>query len=336
MRKLDKSLAFWMIVRGTRSYYTKRPIGVSFEVTHSCNCNCLHCDWGGMKPKEKRLSVDDYRRLERKLKPTLLQLSGGEPLLRKDILEIIAAVKERTGLPYLVLVTNGSHLTEDLYLEAGRLGVNQFSISLDFPDERHDKFRRHRGLFQRLSDIVPKLASHGRDDIILNTAITSWNLPYLHQIYEKAKEWGTNVSYSPYTILRVGETEYDIKAPKDLELLKETIDRLVALRRLNGRIVNSDWTLNNMYEFFKNGGIPGCMAGERHMVVNPDGTFRPCSMFDLKFKTRKEMVEKFTKTNECGACYVSIRSYLTQSYRHLLIDNVKERVFKIVPGNGRK
>ena len=58
MRKLDKSLAFWMIVRGTTSYYTKRPIGISFEVTHSCNCNCLHCDWGGMKPREKQMTAD--------------------------------------------------------------------------------------------------------------------------------------------------------------------------------------------------------------------------------------------------------------------------------------
>jgi MoaA/NifB/PqqE/SkfB family radical SAM enzyme len=71
------------------------------------------------------------------------------------------------------------------------------------------------------------------------------------------------------------------------------------------------------------------MAGERHMVVNPDGTFRPCSMFDLKFETREEMMEKFTRTNECGACYVSIRSYLTRGYLDLLIKNVRERVLHV-------
>lgn len=328
MKRLDKSLAMWMIARGTKSYLLKRPIGVSFELTHSCTCNCRHCDHGGKVPGEKRLSAEEYRKLERELKPTLLQLSGGEPLFRSDLLDIIASVKEKSGLPYLIIVTNGSRLTEDLYMDCVKAGVNQFSISLDFPDERHDDFRRHRGLFQCLSDLVPKLSAHGHDNIVLNTAITRWNLPYLEACYEKAKEWGADISYSPYTTLRTGDPEFDIKDPGELELLEKSIQRLVSLKRRNGRIANSDWTLTGIYDFFRNGGIPGCKAGERHMVVNPDGTMRPCSMFNHRFKDRKEMVERFTRTNDCGACYVSIRAYLTKSYRHLLMDNVRERVLK--------
>jgi len=329
MKKLDKKLARWMILRGTKSYYLKRPIGVSFELTHSCTCNCRHCDHGGKVPGEKRLGVEDYRRLERELKPTLLQLSGGEPLFRPDLLDIIAAVKEKSTLPYLILVTNATRLTEDLYLDCTQAGVNQFSISLDFPDERHDDFRRHSGLFQRLSDLVPKLSAHGHDNIVLNTAITRWNLPHIEECYEKAKEWGVDISFSPYTSLRTGDKEYDIKDPGELELLEKTIHRLIALKKSNGRVANSVWTLTGLYEFFKNDGIPGCMAGERHMVINPDGTMRPCSMFDLRFKNRKEMVERFTRKNDCGMCYVSIRAYLTKSYLDLLIGNVRERVLKI-------
>jgi MoaA/NifB/PqqE/SkfB family radical SAM enzyme len=328
MRKLDKSLAIRMIARGTISYNLKRPIGVSFELTHSCTCNCRHCDHGGKVPNEKRLGHDDYRRLERQLKPTLLQLSGGEPLLRDDLLDIVRGVKERSGLPYLIVVTNGSLLTEDIYLECVRAGVNQFSISLDFPDERHDDFRRHRGLFQRLSDIVPKLAAHGYDNIVLNTAITRWNLPYLLECHDKAVEWGVNISYSPYTSKRTGDPEFDIKDAKDLELLKETIQGLISLKKADNCVVNPDWTLSNTYDFFENGGVPGCMAGMRHMVVNPDGTMRPCSMFHYRFKDRNEMFEKFVKTNTCGGCYVSIRAYLTESYWTLLLDNVREKVLK--------
>ena len=329
MKKLDKKLAYWMIVRGTRSYFTGRPIGVSFELTHSCTCNCRHCDHGGKKPGERRLSADDYRRLERELKPTLLQLSGGEPLFREDLVDIVRAVKEDNSLPYLIVVTNASLLTEDIYLDCVEAGVNQFSISLDFPDERHDDFRRHKGLFRHMSDIVPKLSAHGFDNIVLNTAITRWNLPFLEGCYEKAKEWGTDISFSPYTDLRTGNPDFVIKSPEDLETLRQTIERFVALKKENGRVANSVWTLTGIYDFFKNGGIPGCMAGERHMVVNPDGTMRPCSMFDLKFKTREEMIEKFSRSNECGACYVSIRSYLTKNYLDLLISNVRERVFHI-------
>ncbi len=328
MKKLDKKLALLMASRGTVSFGIKRPLAVSFELTHSCTCNCRHCDHGGILRQEKNLTVDDYRKLERETKPILLQLSGGEPFLREDILEIVKAVKEKSGLPYLIIVSNASLLTEEKYLECVEAGVNQFSVSLDFPDERHDDFRRHKGLYKHLSELIPSLTAHGHDNVVMNTAITRSNLPYLEGCYEKAREWGANISFSAYTAKRTGDPEHDITEPDELDLLKKTIDRLVSLKHSNGHIVNSDWTLTGTYDFFKNKGAPGCKAGERYMVFNPDGTMRPCSMYDLKYKSREEMVEKFVKTNDCDACYVSIRAYLSESYWRLLSLNVRERVLK--------
>ncbi len=328
MKKLDKRLAAHMIGRGTLSYYTNKPIGVSFELGHSCTCNCRHCDHGGKIPDEKRLGPADYLRLKRELNPTLLQLSGGEPLLHPNLVEIARVIKKDSVLPYLIVVTNGSLLTEDIYLDLVDAGINQLSVSLDFPDDRHDDFRRHKGLFRHLSDIVPKLAAHGYDNICMNTAITRWNLPHIIECYEKAREWGADISFSPYTAKRIGDPQFDIKAPEDLELLDRQIWKLIQLKRSNDHVANSEWTLSGIGDFFRNGGIPNCRAGERFMVVNPDGTFRPCSMYDLKFKTLEEMVEKFSKNNTCGACYVSIRSYLSKSYKNLLLDNIRERVLK--------
>ncbi len=328
MKKLDKAMAARMVARGTLNYGLKKPLAVSFELTHSCTCNCLHCDHGGKKKNEKHLTAAEYRNLRAELKPILVQLSGGEPLMRSDLLDIISAVKEPSGMPYLIVVSNGSLLTEELFLECVERGVNQFSISLDFPDERHDDFRRHRGLFKHLSQTIPRLTAHGVASVIMNTAITSWNLPHLEECYEKAGEWGANISFSAYTDKRTGNPEYDIQEPEQLELLKKTMDRMIELKRDNGHVVNSDWTLTGTYEFFKNDGAPGCKAGVRYMVVNPDGTMRPCSMFDYKFKSRDEMYEQFTKHNTCDACYVSIRAYLSESYWTLLSENIRERVLK--------
>src|SRR5208283_1812487 len=128
-----------MIARGTWSFCIDRPLVVSFELTHSCTSDCRHCDKGGIKPEpEGLLRAEDYRRLRSALNPMAVQLSGGEPLLRKDLEEIVRAVKEPSGLPYTILVTNGRLFTEEKYLALRALGVNQFSISLDFPDARHD------------------------------------------------------------------------------------------------------------------------------------------------------------------------------------------------------
>jgi MoaA/NifB/PqqE/SkfB family radical SAM enzyme len=318
-----------MTARGTVNYAVKRPLAVSFELTHSCSCDCRHCDHGGENPEEiYHLQAEDYGRMQRELKPILLQLSGGEPLLRDDLLDIAKAVKEESGLPYLIVVSNASRLTEELYLECIEAGVNQFSISLDFPDERHDDFRRHPGLFEHLNSLIPKLTAHGHENIVMNTAITSWNLPHLEDCYWKAREWGAGISFSAYTAKRTGNAEFDIREPEDLTLLKSTIERLQTLKQSNGCIVNSDWTLTGTYDFFKNDGAPGCKAGVRYMVVNPDGSMRPCSMYDRKYRDRDEMNEQFVKHNTCGACYVSIRAYLSEGYWKLLGDNIRERVFR--------
>jgi MoaA/NifB/PqqE/SkfB family radical SAM enzyme len=280
-----------------------------------------------MKPDPAGLlRAEDYAELRSMLKPMAVQLSGGEPLLRRDLEEIIRAVKEPSGLPYLILVTNGRLLTEEKYLALRPLGINQISISLDFPDSRHDEFRRSPGLYAHLEKLVPTLARHGYDDVALNTAITRENLPALVGIYERAKEWGVSISYSAYTPLRTGSMDHYIQSAEDLALLRKTLDQLLELKSNNGRIANSPWTLSGIHDFFRDGTVPGCNAGRRFMVVTPTGGLRPCSMFENEYTSQKAMVREFVPTNHCGGCYVSIRSYLDASFWTLLKDNVSTRV----------
>jgi MoaA/NifB/PqqE/SkfB family radical SAM enzyme len=280
-----------------------------------------------MKPDPAGLlRAEDYAELRSMLKPMAVQLSGGEPLLRRDLEEIIRAVKEPSGLPYLILVTNGRLLTEEKYLALRPLGINQISISLDFPDSRHDEFRRSPGLYAHLEKLVPTLARHGYDDVALNTAITRENLPALVGIYERAKEWGVSISYSAYTPLRTGSMDHYIQSAEDLALLRKTLDQLLELKSRNGRIANSPWTLSGIHGFFRDGTVPGCNAGRRFMVVTPTGGLRPCSMFENEYTSQKAIVREFVPTNHCGGCYVSIRSYLDAGFWTLLKDNVSTRV----------
>jgi MoaA/NifB/PqqE/SkfB family radical SAM enzyme len=333
VRTIPFARAARMIARGTWSFCTSRPLVVSFELTHSCTSDCRHCDKGGIKPEPPGLMrAADYRRLRAALKPMAVQLSGGEPLLRKDLEDIVRAVKEPSGLPYTILVTNGRLFTEEKYLALRALGVNQFSISLDFPDERHDDFRRSPGLYAHLAELVPTLAARGHDDVALNAAITRENLPALRDIYERAKQWGVNISYSAYTPLRTHSMDHYIQSTEDLALLRRTLGELVALKARNGRIANSPWTLSGIHDFFLHGTIPGCQAGRRFLVVTPTGGLRACSMFDQTYSSQKEILEKWVPANECGGCYVSIRSYLDASFWTLLKDNVSSRVFS---RNGR-
>jgi len=302
-----------LVMRGIHSYIAKRPIVVSYEVTLSCNCNCRHCDLGGIIEDEKQIKPEEYRDLTQRLKPLAAQISGGEPLLRKDITAIVKAIKQ-SGVQYLILVTNGVLLNESNYLQLRKAGVNQFSVSLDFPDERHDEFRRRPGLYKRLDQNLPRLAKLGFRDIILNTAITKANVREILPLAKKAAEWGVDISYSAYTPLRTGNEDYCLNNEEDLEILRQAINELIILKKQDTHLTNPELTLRDTLKFFEQGYMPNCKAGIRFLVVMTDGSLVPCSLHRTKYATRKEMVEKFSRTNRCGSCYVAIRSYSEMSF----------------------
>ncbi|MCK4221324.1 MAG: radical SAM protein, partial [Dehalococcoidia bacterium] len=320
MAKFSPLNALRVAGKGIRNYIIKRPLIVSFEVTLSCNCNCRHCDLGGLIKDEKQIGPDDYARLTRLLNPPLLQISGGEPLLRKDIVDIVRAMRQASKASYLILVTNGVTLHESNYVELHEAGVNQLSVSLDFPDERHDEFRRHRGLYRHLAETIPRLARLGYGDIILNTAITRANLREVLPLAEKAREWGVSMSYSAYTPLRTRDKGYLIDSPEELAILRRSIYDLIELRKRTTYITNPKAILLDTLRFFENGYMPDCKAGIRFFVVMPDGAFVPCSLHRNKYSSQKEMIEDFSRTNQCGGCYVAIRSYSDKGLGALLKD----------------
>ena len=302
-----------LVTGGIRSYITKRPIVVSYEITLSCNCNCRHCDLGGFIKDEKQIKPEEYGELTRRLKPLAAQISGGEPLLRKDIAAIVKAIKQ-AGVKYAILVTNGVLLNESNYLELREAGINQFSVSLDFPDERHDEFRRRPGLYKRLEQNLPQLAKFGFRDIILNTAITKANLKEILPLAKKAYEWGVDISYSAYTALRTRNEDYCLNGREDLGILRQAISELIMLKKQGTYLANPELTLRDTLKFFEQGYMPNCKAGIRFLVVMPDGSLVPCSLRRTKYATREEMVENFSRTNRCSSCYVAIRSYSEMSF----------------------
>ena len=302
-----------LVTGGIRSYITKRPIVVSYEITLSCNCNCRHCDLGGFIKDEKQIKPEEYGELTRRLKPLAAQISGGEPLLRKDIAAIVKAIKQ-AGVKYAILVTNGVLLNESNYLELREAGINQFSVSLDFPDERHDEFRRRPGLYKRLEQNLPQLAKFGFRDIILNTAITKANLKEILPLAKRAYEWGVDISYSAYTALRTRNEDYCLNGREDLGILRQAISELIMLKKQGTYLANPELTLRDTLKFFEQGYMPNCKAGIRFLVVMPDGSLVPCSLRRTKYATREEMVENFSRTNRCSSCYVAIRSYSEMSF----------------------
>jgi MoaA/NifB/PqqE/SkfB family radical SAM enzyme len=324
MRKVPLLESFRIIGRGSLNWLARRPIVVSFEVTDACTCYCKHCDHGGPRDESRNLKPADYRRYVKVLRPCVVQVSGGEPLMREDLVEIVRNIKCGSGLPYTILVSNWSLMSEERYLELREAGVDQFSVSLDFPDDRHDVFRGHPGLFEHLSRIIPRLAALGHDDIVLNTCITSENLEEINAAADKAREWGVNICYSAYSARRTGCRDFFLNSAAEIATLNAELDHIESRRDGTNWIVNSPSTLDATRRYFEDGGTPGCKAGLRFLVVTSDGALQPCSMQFQRYGLgdQARMVREFTGTNSCDQCYVSIRSYLDKSFSQLLYENV--------------
>ena len=92
MRKVPLSSSLRIIARGSRNWPAGRPIVVSFEVTDACSCYCKHCDHGGPRDTSHQLQPADYRRYMEALRPCVVQISGGEPLMRDDVVEIVRTI----------------------------------------------------------------------------------------------------------------------------------------------------------------------------------------------------------------------------------------------------
>jgi MoaA/NifB/PqqE/SkfB family radical SAM enzyme len=256
------------------------------------------------------------------LRPLVLQVSGGEPLLRPDIEDIVRSLKRPGRLPYLVFVTNASLLTETVYDRLKQVGVDEFSISLDFPDERHDANRRIPGLFDHLNTLIPKLTAKGHDDITLITAVTQKNYPHLVDMLRVAKGWNARYNLSMYTAGRTHDHSLSITDPNDLEAFRHILDQVIEEKRRGALLFSTERVLDRYYAFFANGcHAPGCRAGIRSLVVNPDGSLCPCAMKkDIAFATQKELKKRFVERNRCTDCFISLRANTEKPVKEMVQD----------------
>lgn len=309
-------------LRGLRNIVLKKPISISFEITHSCSANCEHCNWGG-RVRETGLTAAEYGEICRELKPLIAHLSGGEPLLRKDICDIAAAMSNPGGMPILQIVTNGAGLSVKKYHELRRAGVDRFCISLDFPDSRHDDWRQIPGLFKKLSNNIPEIALFRRNDILVSCCITAANAQTLPDIVRVANSWGVGVNFSSYSSLRTDDPQFLVRKGGLALALRESIEEVISLKRAGCRVLTSDRVLWDYYNFLTTGNTQRCMAGYRFLVVNPDGRFTPCAMVMKYFRSQEQMVREFSSTNSCRGCFICTRADTEKSVKDLVIDNLR-------------
>ena len=169
-----------------------------------CNARCDFCDYWKTPASEKATELRSFAEAARFFDPLMVCFTGGEPLLRRDLEDLVAAVNGAVRLKYITLITHGAMLTPERARSLWDAGINQFSISLDFLDERHDRARGIPGLAARILETVPRLRALGIDNVRFNTVIKDENLEHLMEIVRAASALGIGVGFSTYTAMKNG------------------------------------------------------------------------------------------------------------------------------------
>jgi MoaA/NifB/PqqE/SkfB family radical SAM enzyme len=316
------SMALRMFAKGAWNAVRKRPLTISFEVTHACTANCWHCNWGG-PIKETRRTPEEYAGICRGLDPVVVNVSGGEPMARGDLDDIVRALARPGRLPWVVVVSNASQLSPERFLRLKRAGMHQLSLSIDFPDDRHSEFRRIPGLFGHMADMVPACVAIGdEDDISLNCCITAWNFRDVPAIVRLAADWGVSINFSVYTPLRMDDPKGLVRHNGSAAELKEKIAEVIELKRAGYPVYTSQRVLWRFYRFLIEGRAARCQAGYRFLVINPDGRLTPCAMVMAYFDDHRTMQREFSSKNTCEACFISTRANAEKTLRESLADNV--------------
>lgn len=281
----------------------RRPFTVHLEVTKNCGLHCSFCDYW-QTGKETRL--DDYVAILKKLDPLTLVITGGEPMVRKDLATIIARIKAESKFIHISMITSGYLLTVEKGLALWNADLDHFSISLDFLGDEHDRNRGRQGLFAHIADVAPKLVAAGVDNLVFNSVIMEDNLDHIVPIVRQAQAWWAKVGFSTYNERKNGNVVHRV-TPQNFAKLEHVVAELLRLKRELRNMTNSDYYLKKIPEYFRSStGISGCIAGRKLLQVTPDGYIKRCADKEVLGHWNEFTPGSVAATN-CTDCWYACR-----------------------------
>jgi radical SAM protein with 4Fe4S-binding SPASM domain len=171
----------------------KKPV-VVWNCTKACNLKCRHCySDSGMSCGEKgELSTSQAMTMIEDLSsfgcPVLL-FSGGEPCLRKDMVELAGFARQK-GMR-VVLSTNGTLLTKDLVAKLAKVGLSYIGVSIDGNQSTHDSFRGVNGAWDKALEGI-RTAKDAGIKTGLRFTINRGNFQEIPSVFELMKREGVN------------------------------------------------------------------------------------------------------------------------------------------------
>ncbi|MBK9037221.1 MAG: radical SAM protein [Myxococcales bacterium] len=297
----------------------RRRFQVLVQVTNRCNMTCDFCDFwpNGVAPQQE-LTVADFARLADELAALgtmFISVEGGEPLVRKDIVEVLRVLSRQH---LTCLYTNGWFVTPTLARQIFDAGVTQVGVSIDYADAAaHDRRRGVDGATARAWRALAHLreaAPAGGRALHVMTVLMDDNLPDLERLLEQSQaagvgHWVTLVSVRGY---RRGTGGVAPTAPLSARLL-ELRRRYDHLRVFRDYVTGID-----AFTTGDTAALPRCRAGEQSFNIDHQGGVSPCieridwtagSIRDTPLTTLLARMHDDPRVAGCQQCWTVCRGF---------------------------
>ena len=293
---------------------------VSWNTTNACNMYCAHCYRDAGCKTEDELSTAEAKKMLGEIARAgfkIMIFSGGEPLLRPDILEL---VRHATGLGLRpVFGTNGTLITGEKAValkEAGALGMG---ISLDSLDaEKHDRFRSFPGAWAGAVRGMEACKKAGLP-FQVHTTVMDWNEAELEEMTDFAVKKGA-VAHHFFFLVPTGRAVHIEKKSLDAKAYEAVLARIMEKQK-TVPIELKPTCAPQFMRIAAEMGVKtrfrrGCLAGLAYCIIGPRGKVQPCAYLGIEAgDVRKTPFDEIWKHTEifqrlrtmdykggCGVC----------------------------------
>jgi len=277
-----EDIAKWLIERHTLLYAT-------IEITWRCNLHCIHCDMEPPRKDEEELSTEEIKDILRQFAQEgsiFLTLTGGEPLLREDLWEILEYAKSLKFIPKII--TTGSLMTEEYADRIKKIGLSNVDISIySVTAETHDAITGVPGSLEKTREAI-KLLKERDVKINLMTVLMKDNFHQLYQLKQSAEGLSVEYNISPMIYPKRDGSQEPLRLRISDEQLKEFLkDRLPD-------------ECENIQKLERPAGcLPHCYFGRLYCVIDAYGGVNPCIVrTPVVGNIREESLSKIWRESE--------------------------------------
>jgi len=285
-----------------------KPNTITITLTSRCNLQCVMCDHWKNK-SEEGLSLEKIKDIIDQISNWSIKeidLSGGEPFVRKGIFDVIQyATKKNIAIN---ITTNATLLDKEKIEKLINSSVKRIQISLDGSKaETHDRIRGVKGTFNKVMGVINyfnKLKDKKNIQLNLTTVIMKQNLSELVGIIKLAKKLKLNsITFQPVVDDNLNIRRRNMLNPlripdSELELMDKVINEIIGIRKKDPFVGNSIQHLESIKKYFRNQPLKEikCYAGFIFGVIAPNGKLWSC-MGDFSNLHKKTIKKAWLSTD---------------------------------------